>query len=278
MSIEPVENETELLEITSSPGENLLDSGDGDTPARDAAVGLALYTASTAWNSVSSAFRLTGRLGGFFLSPVKRVVDSSTFEPVRSKLDKLIARGETEVDDWIQTGLSQEAPAREAARNVVDPLINDVVGYLSTHPAIQKLVKDQIEQLARESPELPQINVLVRVLADNYITYLNENPEQVKALVQNQADVYIDHLQENPEQVQDLVQGQSVSMLGEITDEVRERVVTADTALEALIRRLFRRPPRAELPEPPPMVQARALQARLPEDFPRLEAMRHDDQ
>ena len=52
-------------------------------------------------------------------------------------------------------------------------------------------------------------------------------------------------------------------MIGEITDEVRERVVTADSALEALARRLFRRPPRAELPEPPPEVQARALAGTL---------------
>ena len=105
---------------------------------------------------------------------------------MRSKFDKLVARGETEVDEWIQTGLSQEAPAREAAKKVADPFLDVVVGYLSTHPAIQQLMKDQIEQLAKELPELPQINVLVRVLADNYITYLNENPEQVKLLVKNQ--------------------------------------------------------------------------------------------
>jgi hypothetical protein len=96
-------------------------------------------------------------------------------------------------------------------------------------------------------------------------------------LIKNQADVYIDYLSENPEQVQELVQGQTTSMIGEIADEARERMVTADSALESVARALFRRQPRARLPEPPPEVQARALQARLPQDFPRLEALNDDE-
>jgi hypothetical protein len=194
------ENDIGLSELTSGAGEELSGSEDGVLSTREAALGLALYSASGALNSIHTALRFTGSLGGFFFSPVRRVFSSAPMEPVRSQIEKLVARGETEVDEWIQTGLSQETRTREAAKKVVDPLIEGVVSYLSTHPAIEKLVKDQIEQLAKESPDLPQINILVRVLADNYITYLNENPEQVKQLIQNQGDVYIDHLAENPNQ------------------------------------------------------------------------------
>lgn len=277
MLTDQVEKETGFLEPSSSPAENPTGSGDGAASARNAALGLALYSAGSAWNSISTAFRLSYKLGGFIFSPVKRVFNSPPLKPVRNQFEKLVARGEAEVDVWIRTGLSAEPRAREAAQNFIDPLVEGVVSYLSTHPAIENLVKDQIEQLAKQSPDLPQINILVRVLADNYITYLNENPEQVKQLIRSQGDDYINHLSENPIQVQELVKGQSVSMISEVTDEVRERLVTGDSVLEALARRLFRRPPSYELPEPPPEIKARALQARLPGDFPRLEAMRHDE-
>jgi hypothetical protein len=244
----------------------------------ETALGLALFSANAALNSASKALRFTGDLGGLLFSPVKRVFNTQTLEPARKGFESLVAKGETELEDWIQSGLSQESRAGEAAKTVLDPLVASVVSYLSNHPSIQVLIKNQIEVLAKESPELPQINILVRVLADNYITYLNENPDQVKQLIRSQGDVYIDHLAENPKQVQELVQGQSASMIGEITDEVRERMVTADSLLETLMRRLFRRQPRSELLPPPAEVQARALQARLPEDFPRLEAMRNPDE
>jgi hypothetical protein len=277
MESEQTDNNNRPLALPSGAEEQPTASEDDDLSTREAALSLALYSASVAWDSINTAVRLTGRLGGFILSPVKRDSDRSPVETALGGFEKLVDRGETALDEWIQTGRSQDLRTRKAAKNAVDSVINGVVGYVSTHPAVEKLVRDQIELLARESPEMPQINILVRVLADNYITYLNENPDQVKQLIQNQADVYIDHLSENPEQVQELVQGQTTSMIGEITDEVRERMVTADSALESLVRALFRRPPRSELPEPPPEVQARALQARLPQDFPRLEAMSDDE-
>jgi hypothetical protein len=245
-----------LPDSIPSPGEASAKSGDDATPIRDVAVGLALYTASAAWNTVSTAVRLTNKVAGFFFSPVKRVAESPVMKPVRSQFDHLVERGEQQVDGWIQTGLSQESRATETANKVVDPVMDSVVGYLSNHPAIKKLVEDQIAMLAKESPELPELNILVRVLVDNYMVYLNQNPELVQGLITEQG----------------------TSMIGEITVEVRQRLVTGDSALEAVVRALFRRRPRPELPGPSVKVQARALQARLPEDFPKLEAFLHDDQ
>ncbi len=67
-------------------------------------------------------------------------------------------------------------------------------------------------------------------------------------------DEFIDQLAENP-QLQSVITQQSLGVASEMRDEVRERTVTADNLVENLVRRILRRTPRAELPEPPPQVQ-----------------------
>ncbi len=58
-------------------------------------------------------------------------------------------------------------------------------------------------------------------------------------------DIALGIMAENPE-VRDLVMQQSSGLAGEVVDEMRERAVSADTLVEAVIHRLFRRP----LPDP----------------------------
>jgi len=67
-------------------------------------------------------------------------------------------------------------------------------------------------------------------------------------------DEFIDKLAENP-QLQAVITKQSLGVASDMRDEVRERTVTADNVMEGLVRRILRRTPRAQLPEPPPEVQ-----------------------
>ena len=67
-------------------------------------------------------------------------------------------------------------------------------------------------------------------------------------------DEFINRLADNPE-VQELVAQQSLSLAAGVRDEVRERTVTSDNVLEDIARRILRREPRPELPEPPPEVR-----------------------
>jgi hypothetical protein len=71
-------------------------------------------------------------------------------------------------------------------------------------------------------------------------------------------DEGVEYFAANPE-VQNLVQTQSISLAGELITEVRERSVSADTFLEGLVRMMFRKSPRSELPPPPPQIQAEAI-------------------
>ncbi|MDI6694515.1 MAG: hypothetical protein QME21_05675 [Anaerolineales bacterium] len=81
--------------------------------------------------------------------------------------------------------------------------------------------------------------------------------ELVKTALNEQVDNAIDQLAAN-EKVQELVQSQSAGLVDELIEETRERTVSADDFLEAIVRSLFRRQPRWKLPEPPQEMIAQA--------------------
>ena len=243
--------------------------------AEYAAVGFMLRSAEAVINNIKMALYVSEAMGNIFFRPARRVFKSPPFRPLRNQFERLVARGEAEVEDWIRIGTSEQDRNRQLARDTAATAVNDVIQYISTSPALEALIKAQIDQMALDLPQTTQIDVLVRVLANNYITYLNDNPEQMQGLIRAQADTYLGHLSEQPEQVQTLIQRQSQSLIREVRDEVRERMVTGDSVLELFVRSLFRRRPRAELPGPSPEVQARAINPRLEGDFPRLEGGDH---
>jgi hypothetical protein len=67
-------------------------------------------------------------------------------------------------------------------------------------------------------------------------------------------DEFINMLAEN-EEIKQLVATQGISLVEEVRDNVRGRTVTGDSVVEEVVRRILRRPPREDLPEPPPEVQ-----------------------
>jgi hypothetical protein len=67
----------------------------------------------------------------------------------------------------------------------------------------------------------------------------------------------VDEMSTRPE-VLELVQGQSVTMAGEIVEEIRERSISTDNLLDTISRRILRRSPRKVIPEPGPAVKKRA--------------------
>lgn len=79
--------------------------------------------------------------------------------------------------------------------------------------------------------------------------------------ITERVDQAIDYLTTNQE-VQELIQSQSAGLIDEVIEEARERTVSADNFLEAVVRSMLRRPPRWELPGPPPEVRQQAEAAR----------------
>jgi hypothetical protein len=139
---------------------------------------------------------------------------------------------------------------------LIDAQIARILPALGAHPAVQQLVRDQVTAILPELINAPAVQELIRAQAGAYIAYLHQ-----------QGDIYIDYLNDHPAPVQTLVQGQSLSLAGELRDEVRERTVTGDSLVDSIVRGLLRLKPREELPPPPDPVQRRAESGRLTSDF-----------
>ncbi len=150
---------------------------------------------------------------------------------------------------------------------LIDAQIARILPVLGAHPAVQQLVRDQVTAILPELVNAPAVQELIRAQAGAYIAYLQTNPDLVQPLIRQQGDIYIDYLNDHPAPVQTLVQGQSLSLAGELRDEVRERTVTGDSLVDSIVRGLLRLKPREELPPPPDPVQRRAESGRLTSDF-----------
>ncbi len=150
---------------------------------------------------------------------------------------------------------------------LIDAQIERILPLLSAHPAVQQLVRDQVAAVLPSLVDDPAVQALIRQQAGAYIGYLQDNPDVVQPLIRQQGDVYIDYLNDHPTSVQTLVQGQSLSLAGQLRDEVRERTVTGDSLVDSIVRGILRLKPRDELPPPPEIVQRRAESGRLPSDF-----------
>lgn len=206
---------------------------------RHAALGILYRSMKRARRRADRVSGRVDRLSRMAVAPFKPLADSSLLQPVREQLDTLAERGQQELDKLILDGQMGEERSRQVTQQVLNKVVGEVIGDISSNPQIQVLIQSQVEIMATESPSSSQLDELVRKLADNYINYLNEHPEQV----------------------QNLLAGQSVSLSAQIREEINMRMVTGDSLLEMLARRLFRRPPREQLPIPPPEVSAQATQA-----------------
>jgi len=254
-----MDDRQKLLPATTDPTDK--PQNGSEDQGRSAGAVLRYAAFGILYRSVKRAQRRAGRvsnrvdhLSRMAVAPLTPLANSSLFKPIREQVDILADRGQQELDRLIGDGQIGEERSRQVSQEVLNSVIGEVIGDISNNPQIQVLIQSQVEIMATESPSSPQLDELVRKLADNYINYLNEHPEQV----------------------QNLIAGQSLSLTAQIREEVNERMVTGDSLLEMLARRLFRRPPREELPGPAPEVKARAIQANIEGDFPRLQAGRNE--
>lgn len=123
----------------------------------------------------SDAFwRLTGsavdpfvenRVTGFFTRPFDRA------------FDRLVNRGQTRVNDWVELGRANEPSARLMARQLTLEVIDDFISHLSENDELASLVQEQSVSLAAETvDEFRSRTVSADALAENIVRRILRRP------------------------------------------------------------------------------------------------------
>ena len=216
------------------------------------------------------------RAGSTLASTIDAIVDYLAQSPavdalIELQIDKLVPllAEHPAVDEFIQVQVDGPpfACREPAVQALIQAQVAQILPELSNSPDVQKLIDAQVDAILPKLADNMQIQQLIRKQAGAYLFYLTQNSEQIQALIRQQGDIYIDYLNDHPDAVQNLVSGQSLSIAGQVMDEVRERTVTADTVAEMFARRILGRKARTEVEEPPEAVERRASAAVLPSDY-----------
>ena len=217
------------------------------------------------------------RAGSTLASTIDAIVDYLAQSPavdalIELQIDKLLPllAEHPAVERLIQVQVDKILPVlaeSPAIQSLIMAQLDQILPELSDSADIQKLIEAQVDDFLPKLADNFAIQQLIRKQAGAYLLYLTQNSEQIQALIRQQGDIYIDYLNDHPDAVQNLVSGQSLSIAGQVMDEVRERTVTADTVAEMFARRILGRKARTEVEEPPEVVQRRASTAVLPSDF-----------
>ncbi len=148
------------------------------------------------------------------------------------------------------------APRQRAQRQdtPIDVLAEQLTHAAHTSHALAPLVQ-QLETLANRGEAEVQRWIEIGRSEERY------SRELVQTAARSTVQTSIHEVVQNPE-VHELVQQQGAGLRDEIIEELRERAVTLDTLAERFTRRLFARPQRETLPEPPEEVRAHAARLR----------------
>jgi hypothetical protein len=126
------------------PGEgNLLDGETSGNRLRYALIGMAFGVQERLDKSFSLTNRAYRSLNEIFKPVSSPVYDSRLLAPVRQGFEKLVRRGEEEIDHWIDVGREEEKRGRAMAEVAVTDTINDSIGSLTSNEEIQELIQSQ---------------------------------------------------------------------------------------------------------------------------------------
>jgi hypothetical protein len=122
---------------------------------RYALVGLMALAPGKAQRGFSAALRASDVVYVSVSDWVAPLTNSRAARPFRIRYDRLAARGERMVENWIDAGRVAEqqgrALARQAAVDGTDEAMDEVIGIMATKPAVRELVTQQGLGMADEA-------------------------------------------------------------------------------------------------------------------------------
>ena len=133
---------------------------------RYAAIGMVFDAQETLANGLDSADRITRFVGGLLETVASPIYSSRFFSPLRTRIDHLAQRGQSEVDRWIEIGQEEDLRSRQLANTALMKQVDSSIEYLTSNDEVQELVQSQSVGLIGEIIEETRERT---VSADNYL-------------------------------------------------------------------------------------------------------------
>jgi len=122
---------------------------------RNSLIGLLFEAQDRSLRRGKQLLNLAGQTGTAFLSPVERQLDQNPrLTPIRSRFDKLVARGETAAERWLKRGRLEEDRSRRLAMTAGGEGFNTFMDRLGEAPALQDLVRKQSAGLTQDAVDV----------------------------------------------------------------------------------------------------------------------------
>lgn len=185
---------------------------------RHGALGLTVTSAEAVDRRVRSAGRAARRFGRLFFAPGRAVGKSRPLRPLRRRYERLVERGEAEVDALIAKGQESEAQGLEMARSAFSRSTQEIARWVGAEPAVEELIDKQVARIVSELTEVPRMDAAIQRLADGYMAYLSQQPPQaLEALLRAQIRWAVADLYQNPPPaLRQLVRAQVQEILPEL--------------------------------------------------------------
>lgn len=160
--------------------------GNGDV-ARYLLVGLALSTSDGLRRraiKLTHASDLFWRFTGSAAQPlVKNRLTGIVARPLDRAVDRLVTRGQSRVNDWVELGRTHEPGARRIARKTYQEVVDEFIGHLADNQELADLVQKKSVGLATEAvDEFRSRTVSADAMAENIVRrILRRTPRGVLA-------------------------------------------------------------------------------------------------
>lgn len=153
------EYEAELGAMAS--GSSAENPGEGDTERvsdpetsfdtlRYMLVGLLFDAQRSVGHGLGLAARATDSYLTMAVKASRPLTHNALTRPFQRRIDRLAARGQTQVARWIEDGRATEPRSRALARMTYNEIVNDFINHLAENPEVQALVTKQSLGLASE--------------------------------------------------------------------------------------------------------------------------------
>lgn len=214
----------------------------------EGAVGVAIGVQQAMRGGVTRAWGLNRRVFRAVSAPIRGSMDAlGVTDLVLGPVDSVTTRVQSTVQTLEDAGRTELRQSRERAGRTLAGTIDTIVDYLAQSPAVDSLIRVQVDKLLPLLADHPAVEQLIQVQVDKVLPVLAQSAA-ITALIKAQLEQILPDLAEDT-QIQDLIEAQVAAFLPKLADDAQIQELirkqasaylfyldTHDEQIQALIR------------------------------------------